>query len=165
MAKVCVIGVLLAAGLMSGCAFENSSTLFNPAAPSETAGTTSLPAIPSVFNGSWGSSTIAGLPLGTCADVKWVITAQTNNQIAGTVTASCASGVGVSANLTGTLAGADRMNLAAHGTLSAMGLPCAFTLNGTGTRASNDTMRVDYTGTYCFGNVSGTENLKRFPDV
>ena len=119
----------------------------------------------SAFAGAWGSSTIAGLPLGNCSDVKWMITTQTDNSVSGNVTASCASGVAVSANLTGTLASADKINLVANGTLTAMGLPCQFTLNGTGTRAANDTMQVDYTGTYCLGTVSGSEQLRKFPTL
>lgn len=170
---VSVAALLVGSLLATGCAFESSSKLFNPTAPSDTAGNTSSTggsssasaSMPSVFNGAWGSSTIAGLPLGTCSDVKWVITTYTNNQISGTVTANCASGVAVSANLAGTVAGADRINLVATGMLSAMGLPCTFTLTGSGTRASNDTMKVDYTGSYCFGIISGSENLRKFPNI
>jgi hypothetical protein len=157
---VSLAALLLASAAMSGCAYERSSTRFNPTAPTETAISASSP-IPSVFSGSWGSSTIAGLPLGVCSDVKWMIATQANDQVAGTLSATCASGVSVSANLTGALA-ADKINLVARGTLSALGIPCAFNLNGTGARPANGTMKVDYTGTYCFGNVSGTEHLSRF---
>jgi hypothetical protein len=46
-----------------------------------------------------------------------------------------------------------------------MGLPCQFNLTGTGTRQSDDTMKVDYNGSHCLGTVSGTEILRKFPNV
>ena len=174
MKNVSLLSLLLASTLATGCAFENTSKLFSPTAPSETsgpAGSTSTgggnsstsPA--SAFAGAWGSSTIAGLPLGNCADVKWLITAQTASSVSGTVTATCASGVNVAANLTGTMQSDNVINLVATGTLTAMGLPCQFNLNGTGTRQTGDTMKVDYNGSYCLGTVNGTETLRKFPSV
>jgi hypothetical protein len=168
--------LLLASTLATGCAFEN--TLTGPTSPSGTAGTAggssttgstsggsgaSVPA--SAFAGNWGSSSIAGLPLGNCSDVKWLINTQSASSISGTVTASCASGIGVTATLTGTMQSDSVANLVATGTLTAMGLPCPFNLNGTGTRQAGDTMKVDYNGSYCFGTVSGTETLRKFPNI
>ena len=189
MKNVSLFSLLLASTLATGCAFENTSKLFSPTAPSGNGGaagttvggssttggsgsttnggsntgggSTSTPA--SAFSGAWGSSSIAGLPLGNCSDVKWLITAQSASSISGTVTANCASGVTVSANLTGTLRNESVIDLVANGTMTAMGLPCAFNLTGTGTRQSDDTMKVNYSGTYCLGSVSGTETLRKFP--
>ena len=174
--------LLLASTLATGCAFENTSTLFTPTAPSETSGvagstggsssggssstgggSASSPA--SAFAGAWGSSTIAGLPLGNCADVKWLITAQTASSVSGTVAANCASGVNVAANLTGTMQSENAINLVATGTMTAMGLPCQFNLDGTGTRQADDTMKVDYNGSHCLGTVNGTETLRKFPNI
>ncbi len=169
-----LFGLLIAAMLATGCAFEQSSKLLNPAGPSDnggaavttTAGGSSTSGggsgnnAASAFAGAWDSSTIAGLPLGNCSDVKWLITAQTATSLAGTVTATCASGVSVAANLTGTLENDDVVNLVATGTLTAMGLPCQFNLTGVGTRQSRDEMKVDYSGTYCFGSVNGSEVLR-----
>ena len=169
--------VALAALFATGCAFENSAKLLTPTGPTNVGGsagstssaggssTAGTSATASAFSGAWGSSTIAGLPLGTCSDVKWLITAQTDTTVTGNVTANCASGVAVAANLTGTIAGADHINLVANGTLTAMGLPCQFNLNGTGVRTTTDTMKVDYTGSYCLGSVSGSENLRKFPNL
>ncbi len=175
------VTLLLASIVATGCAFENSTKLFGPTAPSETGdasggsaatgtgsngnptASTSLPA--SAFAGAWGSSTIAGLPLGNCSDVKWLITAQTASSVSGTVAASCSSGVNVAANLTGTMQNENVINLVANGTLTAMGLPCQVNLTGTGTRQAGDTMKVDYTGSYCFGSVTGTETLRKFPNL
>ena len=174
-----LVNMLLAAALASACGFENTMT--TPTSPSGTASTTgssstggnsstganaagaTVPA--SGFAGSWGSSSIAGLPLGNCSDVKWLISDQTASSVSGTVTATCASGVSVAANLTGTMQSASVINLVATGTLTAMGLPCQFNLTGTGTRQAGDTMKVDYNGSYCFGTVSGTETLRKFPKV
>jgi hypothetical protein len=69
----------------------------------------------------------------------------------------------VAGNLTGTLQSESVINLTATGTMTAMGLPCQFNLTGTGTRQSDDTMRVNYSGGYCLGTVSGTETLRKFP--
>ncbi len=173
---IAIVALVLGSTLTTGCSFENATKLgpsgvgTNTGSPSST-GTTggsntgSSSSAISAFAGAWGSSTIAGLPLGNCSDVKWMITTQTDTSVSGNVTASCASGVAVSANLTGTLASADKINLIANGTLTAMGVPCPFTLNGTGTRAASDTMQVDYTGTYCLGTVSGSEQLRKFPTL
>ena len=91
--------------------------------------------------------------------------ADRHSSVSGTVTANCASGVTVAANLTGTMRARTSMNLVANGTLTAMGVPCQFNITGTGTRQTNDTMKVDYNGSYCFGTVSGSETLRKFPDV
>jgi hypothetical protein len=172
---------LLASVVATSCAFENSTKLLGPTAPSETGGTaggssstatnasgnsttsTSLPV--SAFAGAWGSSTIAGLPLGNCSDVKWLITAQTDSSLSGTLSASCSSGVNVAANLTGTLQNNNVIDLVADGTLTAMGLPCQVNLTGTGTRQAGDTMKIDYTGSYCLGSVTGSETLRKFPNL
>jgi len=95
--------------------------------------------------------------------LKWVISEQSATSIAGTVSATCAGGAKVNANLTGTTNGQSAMNLTAIGTIVAAGIPCAFDLSGVGTRQSNDSMKLDYKGSYCLGTVSGTETLRRFP--
>ena len=170
---------ILAVAAASGCAFEN--TLTAPTSPSGTGTTAGNPSIggtsstgangagsttpASAFAGAWGSSSIAGLPLGNCSDVKWLISDQTASTVSGTVTATCASGVTVAANLTGTMQSANVINLVATGTITATGIPCQVDLTGTGTRQAGDTMRVDYTGSYCLGAVSGTETLRKFPNV
>ena len=177
--------LVVASTLATGCAFEQSSKLLNPTAPSGVEGTTggttsggssssggssggggstsggSTSGGGSGFTGAWGSSTIAGLPLGNCSDVNWQINSQNDTSIAGSVSANCSSGVVVSANLTGTLQSADVINLVAEGTLTALGLPCQFKLTGVGTREGGDAVKIDYNGTYCFGTVSGSETLRK----
>jgi len=172
-----LLSLILASALSAGCSFENKLTgptsssgtgdvagSSSTGASSSTGSTSTTPAA-SAFAGAWGSSTIAGLPLGNCSDVKWLITTQTASSVSGTVNASCASGVNVAANLTGTLQSDSVMNLVANGTLTAMGLPCQFNLTGTGSRQPGDTMKVDYNGSYCFGTVNGSETLRKFPSI
>src|SRR5262245_12246803 len=175
MKTFCLFGFLLASTLASGCAFENTTELLTPTAPTGNAGSAGgtssgsssggSSASTSTFSGAWGSPNIAGLPLGNCSDVKWLITDQSGSSVSGTVTANCTSGVNVAANLTGTIQSANVINLAATGTLTAMGVPCQFNLNGSGTRQAGDTMKVDYNGSYCLGTVSGTETLRKFPTI
>lgn len=178
MKNISLLSLLFASTLATGCAFENTSKLSSPTSPSGTGGAagststggsstggnaSSSPA--SAFAGAWGSPSIAGLPLGNCSDVKWLITTQTASSVAGTVTANCASGVNVAANLTGTLQSDSVINLVATGTMTAMGLPCQFNLTGTGTRQADETMKVNYNGSYCLGTLSGTETLRKFPNL
>ena len=178
MKNASLLSLLLASTLATGCAFEQTSKLFSPTAPSGNdgaAGSTSTggsstggnssssPA--SAFAGAWGSPSIAGLPLGNCPDVKWLITTQTASSVAGTVTANCASGVTVAANLTGTMQSESVIDLVATGTMTAMGLPCQFNLTGNGTRQADDTMKVNYNCSYCLGTLSGTETLRKFPGI
>jgi hypothetical protein len=182
MKRATFVGILMGALALGACNFQNSSTPMVPTAPSNTGGTgttgtggtgstggnnpggnTGSNTAISQFAGVWASNSIAGLPLGKCSDVKWVITAQTDTMLSGTITATCDSGVTVSATLSGTLRNANVMDITANGSFTAMGVPCGFNLTGTGTRQSDDSMKIDYSGTYCFGNVSGTETLRKFP--
>ena len=175
-----LLGIVLASTLATGCAFENTSTLLNPTAPSgntggaaggtsstgtssSTSAGTAAPTPASAFSGAWGSSSIAGLPIGNCADLKWLITEQSATSVAGTVSATCSGGATVSATLNGHMNGANAINLTATGTIVAMGIPCAFNLTGVGTRQTNDAMNLVYQGSHCLGTVSGTETLRRFP--
>ena len=165
-------GLVIFATLAAGCGFENTSELLTPTAPSPgpaagggtpsgASGGSSSPA--SAFAGAWAASSFAGLPLNDCADMKWLIAEQSPTSIAGTVSATCQGGTTVSANLAGQLKSDSVIDLTAKGSFVAMGIPCAFDLKGTGTRQTGDAMKVDYQGTYCFGTVSGTEQLRRFP--
>ena len=167
--------ILLASALVTSCGYENTSKLLTPTAPSGNTGTASsggasnstaaanTPA--SAFSGAWGSSSIAGLPVGNCTNVKWLITPQSATSIGGTVSATCAGGATVSATLDGQITREDTVNLTAAGTIVALGIPCPFNLKGVGTRQTNDAMRLVYQGAHCLGNVSGTETLRRFPEL
>jgi hypothetical protein len=165
--------VIVLAFATTSCSYQNSSKLFMPTAPesvSGVAGTTAPPSSStttnpagSAFGGTWASSTIAGLPIGNCSNVKWVITDQSSSAVAGNVTATCAGGSTVAATLTGQMKSATVMALTANGTITAVGVSCPFNLEGTGTRQADDSMKLQYDGKYCLGPISGTEVLRRFP--
>ena len=158
-------GILLASAMVTGCSYENTTKLLTPTAPSgsstgsSSSGATSSPA--SAFLGAWGSSTIAGLPIGNCSDLKWLITEQSATSVGGTLSATCAGGVTVNATLAGELRSAEVIDLKAKGTILAFGIPCPFDIAGLGARQTNDAMKIDYTGSYCLGAVNGTETLRR----
>jgi hypothetical protein len=172
MNNLCAL-VIVSAFVTTSCSYQSSSQLFMPTAPDAVtgvAGTTAPPSSSTVtnpagsaFGGTWASSTIAGLPIGNCSNVKWVITEQSGSAVSGNVTATCAGGSTVAATLTGQMKSATVMALTANGTMTAMGIPCPFSLEGTGTRQADDSMKLQYDGKYCLGAVSGTEVLRRFP--
>jgi hypothetical protein len=165
--------VIVLAFVTTSCSYQNSSQLFMPTAPETVAGVAGTTAPPSsstapgpsgsAFGGTWASSTIAGLPIGNCSNVKWIITEQSGSAVAGNVTATCAGGSTVAATLTGQMKSATVIALTANGTITAMGIPCPFNLEGTGTRQADDSMQLQYGGKYCLGSLSGTEVLRRFP--
>ena len=192
MGRISLLGILLASLLANACAFQNSSSLGTPTAPDNAGGTggtgtsggssggTSTgggsttgggssgggSSALSAFVGTWTAASIPGLPLLNCTNVTWVITAQTATTVAGTVNASCDNAVTVTANLTGTLANANQMNIDGTGTMTLAGAPCPFTIAGTGIRQPDSSMKVDYIGTYCGGNnFSGSQTLRRFPNL
>ena len=170
-----LLALVVVSALATACAFENTSNLLIPTSPGANGGTASTStsgststgaATPaSAFTGAWGSSSIAGLPIGNCTDLKWLITEQSATTIGGTVSATCSGGATVSAMLTGQMNNETTMNLTANGTIMAMGIPCAFNLTGVGIRQPNNAMKLDYQGSYCLGTLSGSEMLNRFPSV
>ena len=84
---------------------------------------------------------------------------QTGSSIAGTFTALCGDGITVTGNVSGTVNG-DAVQMTATGTATMSGVPCSFTLSGNGTiQDGGYTLAVPFSGTTCFGPVSGTEVL------
>ncbi|HVC20946.1 MAG TPA: hypothetical protein VNE16_12770 [Vicinamibacterales bacterium] len=54
------------------------------------------------------------------------------------------------------------MTWTATGQATEPGLPaCPFTLNGTATLSTPTTISIPYSGTICFGPISGTETLTK----
>jgi hypothetical protein len=163
-----VVLIALTAMVVAGCSYQNTPTgpgsVANAPGGTSTSGSNSAAAA-AAFAGTWASSSISGLPIGTCSDLKWTITAQTAPSIAGNVSATCAGGASVAANLTGQMQGESTMTMNASGTMTMASVPCPFNLVGTGTSQADDTMKLDYAGTYCLGNVSGSEMLRRFPNI
>jgi hypothetical protein len=102
-----------------------------------------------------------GLPnISSCSDIKWQISNLTSTEVNGTVEATCGGAVTITADLTGKLNG-DVIDLTAKGQAVGFGLTCGFSLTGTGTRQSTDSVELDYRGSTCIKPVSGTEILRR----
>jgi len=117
--------------------------------------------IPSLL-GSWTSQSITALPgaPATCGTFQWTVTTQTETDIAGTFSATCAGGVTITGTASGHIDGTS-VPITVSGSATLAGVPsCAFSLSGNGV-IDGDTIRVPYTGTTCLGPVSGTENLRR----
>lgn len=171
--------LLLASALGSGCQFQHKTEALMPTAPTAAtpgdAGTaaassgsgssgsaSSGPASSGSFEGTWNSPTLPGLPqIPSCTDLHWTISSQTSNAISGTVSATCGGIADITASLTGEMNASGRVDLTAKGSAVGLGLTCGFDLTGVGHPESDDAWRLDYQGRTCFGNVSGSELLRR----
>lgn len=96
----------------------------------------------------------------SCTNFSWTVTEKTSNSAKGNFSASCQNNaLQVSGTAEGTQTGNDIVFLV-NATAVSGGVSCAISLSGTAVVETNQ-IRVPYTGTSCFGNVSGTEILKR----
>ena len=96
----------------------------------------------------------------SCTNFAWSVTEKTSNSAKGNFSASCQNN---SLQVAGTAQGTQTGNNIAfivNATAVSGGVSCAISLSGTAVVETNQ-VRVPYTGTSCFGNVSGTEILKR----
>jgi hypothetical protein len=172
--------MLLVSTVLTGCGFQNKTSVFMPIAPSSVAGaltgsgspggstassssnSSSTGSAGSEFSGTWASGALPGLPsITSCTDLHWSIANQSATTVAGSVSAVCGGVATVTANLTGQLTGSDVVNLTANGSAVALGLTCGFTLTGVGHMETHDALRLDFQGTTCLGPVSGSEMLRR----
>jgi hypothetical protein len=158
--------LFLVAAFAGGCAFQHGSESLLPAAPSA-AGGTSVAAVPgaqlaSFVGANWALSSIAGLPsLTSCSEPAWTVVSQTTSSVMGNFSAVCSGGSTASGTLTGQMNGSDRINVTAAGSAVIAGVTCAFNLTGIASKVTNDTTRLEYSGSTCAGPVSGTEILDR----
>jgi len=159
---VSLVSAAIAAG---ACGFQHSTSVTGPtpaASNSSATPTTNAPGstATSPVVGTWTSAPT--LPTAnSCGNFAYQISSQTGSSIAGTFTALCGNGVTVSGNVSGTVNG-DAVQLTATGTATMSGVPCAFTLSGSGTiQDGGYTLSVPFSGTTCFGPVSGTEVLHK----
>lgn len=96
----------------------------------------------------------------SCTNFAWTVTETTANSAKGNFSASCQNNtIQVAGTAQGTQTGNNIVFLV-NATAVALGVSCAISLNGTAVVETSQ-VRVPYTGTSCFGNVSGTEILKR----
>lgn len=149
---VCFAALAAAALVSAGC-FDfsrNASSILGPTG-SELAVTT--------LGGTYRS--ISSIPTAdSCTNFAWSVTEKTSNSAKGNFSASCQNN---SLQVTGTAEGTQTGNNIAflvNATAVSSGVSCAISLSGTAVVETNQ-VRVPYTGTSCFGSVSGTEILKR----
>ncbi|MDQ3068624.1 MAG: hypothetical protein M3R55_02700 [Acidobacteriota bacterium] len=96
----------------------------------------------------------------SCTNFAWSVTDKTANSARGTFSASCQNNtLQVSGTAEGTQTGNNIVFLVNANAVSA-GISCAISLSGTAVVETNQ-LRVPYSGSSCFGSVSGTEILKR----
>lgn len=96
----------------------------------------------------------------SCTNFSWTVTEKTSNSAKGNFSASCQNNaLQVSGTAEGTQTG-NNIVFVVNATAVSGGVSCAISLSGTAVVETNQ-IRVPYTGTSCFGNVSGTEILKR----
>jgi hypothetical protein len=97
----------------------------------------------------------------SCKNFQWIITSQSPTAMTGSFTAECGGGLVINATGSGTLVNPTtaQITISGNGVIGAVG--CQFNLNGTGHIVGNESITINYTGTTCFGPVSGTETLRR----
>jgi hypothetical protein len=96
----------------------------------------------------------------SCTNFAWTVTEKTSNSAKGNFSASCQNNtLQVAGTAEGTQTG-NNIAFLVNATAVSSGVSCALSLSGTAVVETNQ-VRVPYTGTSCFGNVSGTEILKR----
>ena len=96
----------------------------------------------------------------SCTNFAWTVTEKTSNSAKGNFSASCQNNtLQVAGTAQGTQTG-NNIAFQVNATATSAGVSCNISLTGTAVIETNQ-VRVPYTGTSCFGNVSGTEILKR----
>jgi hypothetical protein len=113
------------------------------------------------YLGEWASAPLTSFPTPqSCGGLRWKITSQDANNVAGEFQATCAGGISLTGAASGTIDGNIRWE--ASGTAAGLGpLTCPFSLTGTGDLQATATILVTYSGQTCLGPVSGTEVLRR----
>ena len=96
----------------------------------------------------------------SCTNFAWSVTEKTANSARGNFSASCQNNtLQVSGTAQGTQTG-NNITFQVNAIASTGSIHCPITISGTAVVETGQ-VRVPYTGTSCFGNVSGTEILKR----
>lgn len=149
---VCLAAFAASAAVSAGC-FEfsrHASSITGPTGSEFSVGT---------LAGTYRS--ISSIPTAdSCTNFSWTVTEKTSNSAKGNFSATCQNNtMQVSGTAEGTQTGSNIVFLV-NATAVSGGVSCAISLNGTAV-VETDQVRVPYTGTSCFGNVSGTEILKR----
>ena len=113
--------------------------------------------------GNWKSQTTVTTSYPTptsCGNFQWQVTNQSGATASGTFSATCAGGITLDGTASGTLSGS-QVTWTASGTAHMPGAAdCPFALAGVATLGTT-TIDIPYTGTTCFGPISGTETLTK----
>jgi hypothetical protein len=160
MKKSLVSTGLLLASMMAGACTQFSTTreVLSPSTPTPLAGGSS----DGPLVGTWTAPTDLTLPApSTCRNFEWAITSQSATAIAGTFRAECGGGVAISANATGTLTSANTVSINVVGSGIFGAFTCPFNLSSNATIVDDYTLETPYSGTTCFGPVSGHQTLRR----
>jgi hypothetical protein len=135
---------------------------FSRKATSITGPTGSTLAVTTLAGGTYRSAGGgSGIPAAdSCTNFTWTVTEKTSNSARGNFSASCQSNtVQVVGTAQGTQTG-NNIVFQVNATATSAGASCAISIGGTAVIETNQ-VRVPYSGTSCFGAVSGTEILKR----
>lgn len=111
------------------------------------------------YIGNWASQSLTAPTPSSCASLKWNITSQQGNQVAGTFEAACAGGIVLAGTASGTMG--DTIVWVASGNATQGSTTCPFSMNGTGTFQGTSTIVISYSGIMCSLPVSGTDTIKR----
>ena len=156
-----LIAATAACFVSASCGFQHtSSSPLTPTAPTAPIGGGATSA-PQTYVDTWVSQSLSQLPnASSCTSLQWHVTSQTATTLAGDFSAACGN-VSINGSAEGRLEGTF-VPMKANGSASVLNVPaCTFSLTGTGNIENNNAIRVEYTGTTCFGPVSGTEVLRR----
>ena len=142
----------------TACAVESSTNVLAPTPPVAPT-TPANPSTPTTI--TWQSETFAIPSPGSCGNFQWQVTDATSTSMSGNFSATCAGNIAVKGTANGTLVGTT-VPLTINGTATYAGvISCDFSLSGTGVIENNDTLTIPYSGTTCFGPVSGTQRLHK----
>lgn len=152
--RTAVVSVIIALAAGSSACFGFENIFSTPTSPSNSSSQRS-------YIGTWASQGLSTLPSpGTCGNLKWTVTSQQGNQIAGNFEATCNGGITLKGTANATVD--ETINWKATGDATEGSTPpCPFDLTGTGTFQGTSTILIKYEGTVCSIPVRGTEPIKR----
>ncbi|MEO8258552.1 MAG: hypothetical protein ABI868_14485 [Acidobacteriota bacterium] len=155
---------LAALAILTGaCGFQHESTVTAPTQnPADTAGSGgAAPTGGTSLIGTWASQNLTVPSASSCGNFQWAVTSQTDSNLSGAFFLECAGNITINGTAQGQISGTS-VPMTATGTANIPGVPgCGFSLSGTGTIVDNREITIPYSGTTCFGPVSGTETLRR----
>jgi hypothetical protein len=123
-----------------------------------TAGPSGVPSVASL-HGTWTSSASIGAAASSCTNIQWKLTGQSGSAVSGEFSAVCGA-YPVSGTVSGQMNGQDVPYQIAGWALLPTG-NCPYSISGTAHIEDNNTIRVPYSGSTCFGPLQGEEVLRR----